>query len=402
MTSTLISPDSTWLLWTVILGGVALCIYLEQNFRWAARLSGPVLGLLMAMMLATTRVMPGESPAYAFVDDFLVPLAIPLLLFKADIMRIIRVTGKMFVAFHVSVLGTVFGAMAATLIMQSQVDHAPEVGGIMTASYSGGTVNFMAVKSTFPEVGDITNSLLVADNFIMAAFFILLLVLSNNLLLQRLFPTPVIDDQRGKEGDATNAAAEHWAPKPIGLLDIAAALAVACAIAMAAITIAGGLKGQPIDETLFGLPGNKFVWITIVSLATATLFRRQLDRVNGAMELGSYALYIYLFSIGLPANLYEVISDVPAMFGYCAIMAIVNLVVTLGLGKVLRLNLEDLLLCVNATLGGPPSAVAMAVSKGWPKLILPAMLVGIWGYVIGTTVGVLTARLLTEMVGGTS
>jgi uncharacterized membrane protein len=38
--STLIAPDDFWLLWAVILSGVALCIYLEQTFNWAAKISG--------------------------------------------------------------------------------------------------------------------------------------------------------------------------------------------------------------------------------------------------------------------------------------------------------------------------------------------------------------------------
>lgn len=388
-----ISPEAVWVLWSVILGGVALSIYLEQNYRWAGRLSGPVLGLLMAMTLSTLGIMPTQAESYAFIGDYLVPMAIPLLLFKADLLRIIRVTGKMFLAFHVSVFGTFLGAIVATLAMRDRIANAPEIGGIMTASYSGGSVNFAAVKENFKDVvgENLTNSLLVADNFIMAGFFLVLLVLAGNRFLLARFPHPEITRCGGEDSDAASTAAEHWAPKKIGLLDLATALAIAVAIAMLAKVI----KAE-IDHPLFG---NLFVWITILSLATATAFRKQLDKVNGATELGTLALYIYLFSIGLPASLLDVLSDVPAMFGYCAIMAGVNLVVTLGIGKLLKLNLEDLLVCVNATLGGPPSAVAMAVSKGWSNLVLPAMLVGIWGYVIGTTVGIATAHLLRDMFG---
>ncbi|HPC61658.1 MAG TPA: DUF819 family protein, partial [Verrucomicrobiota bacterium] len=68
--------------------------------------------------------------------------------------------------------------------------------------------------------------------------------------------------------------------------------------------------------------------------------------------------------------------------------------VTLGLGKLFRLNLEEILLSVNANLGGAPSAAAMAISAGWPRLVLPGILVGIWGYVIGTPIGVLVMQLM--------
>ena len=66
------------------------------------------------------------------------------------------------------------------------------------------------------------------------------------------------------------------------------------------------------------------------------------------------------------------------------------------LGKLLRINLEDLLLASNATLGGPPTAAAMAISRGWPKLALPALLIGLWGYTIGTIVGVSVANTLLQ------
>ena len=41
--STLVSPNDTITLWAIMLAGVALSIYLEQSYRWAAKLSGPVL-----------------------------------------------------------------------------------------------------------------------------------------------------------------------------------------------------------------------------------------------------------------------------------------------------------------------------------------------------------------------
>ncbi len=47
--------------------------------------------------------------------------------------------------------------------------------------------------------------------------------------------------------------------------------------------------------------------------------------------------------------------------------------------------------------GAPPSAT-MAIAKGWPKLVLPALLVGIRGYVIGTLLGVAVAEVLQRVL----
>ena len=40
--------------------------------------------------------------------------------------------------------------------------------------------------------------------------------------------------------------------------------------------------------------------------------------------------------------------------------------------------------------------MSMAISAGWPRLVLPGLLVGIWGYVVGTPIGVLVYEILTR------
>jgi len=119
--------------------------------------------------------------------------------------------------------------------------------------------------------------------------------------------------------------------------------------------------------------------------------------VNGPEEMGGYMLYLFLFTIGLPADLVAVLWNVPLLFVFCAIIAVFNVVVTLALGKLLGFGLEELLLCINANLGGASTAAAMAISRGWSALVLPAILVGIWGYAVGTFVGILMTEMLMRI-----
>src|SRR6185436_2229125 len=108
-----INPDNTWALWAVIVAGAATCLWLEQNYNWAAKTSAPVLAIVAAMVLSNVHVMPIESSAYEVVDNYLVPLAIPLLLLRANVVRILRESGPMFLAFHLASLGTIIGAFIA-------------------------------------------------------------------------------------------------------------------------------------------------------------------------------------------------------------------------------------------------------------------------------------------------
>lgn len=401
-----IGPDNVLGLWAVILASVALAIYLERRYVWAAKLSGPVIALVLAMVLSNARLMPQSAPTYEITDRFLVPLAIPLLLLRANVVRVVRKTGPLFLAFHVSSVGTVLGALAAGyLFAGTTLRRVPELAGIMTGSYIGGAINFFAVKAAYDVDENLTNPLLVADNFIMAGLFVVLLLIAGSRFFLARYPHPLSVGVDAAQARAK--AARYWRPKRIALLDVAQCLAVASAIAAIASGLASWIRPEEEATAARGIDaltltrsvlGNVYVMTPFVAVAAATIFRRTLTRIRGAQVIGTYLLYVFLFVIGLPADLGEVLLRVPAMFGFCLVIAGVNLVFTLLVGRLLRLNLEDLLLAVNANVGGPPTAAAMAVSKGWSRAVLPAILVGIWGYVIGTVVGVAVTEALRRLL----
>ena len=397
MTS-LIPPENAWPIWAFVVTGVAVCICLEQSFRWAARMSGPVLALLLGMLLSNSRLMPTDAPSYDVVENYLVPVAIPLLLFRANLARIFRGTGSMFLAFHVASLGTVFGAFLAAFLFRESFPRVPEVAGIMTGSYIGGGVNFVAIKNNYQVSSELANPLLVADNFIMAGMFALLLVMAGSRFFRRLYPHP--HSASGDAADARALAGEYWKRKEIALRDVARALAIAFAVTAVAMLLAQWIKSRTDSKLLQSLFGSPFVLITLCTVTLTTLFHRWTESIHGAEEIGAYLLYLFFFVIGLRADFWAVVKNVPVLFGFCSVMAVTNLVFTMLVGRLFRLNLEELLLSVNATLGGAPSAAAMAVSTGWSKLVLPGVLAAIWGYIIGTVAGIAVAETVRWMLRG--
>ncbi len=387
-----VPADQTWTLLALIVGGVAACIQLEQASKWAARLSGPVLALLAGMALSNLRIVPTEAPIYDVIDDYLVPIAIPLLLFQANLRRILREVGPMFLTFHIATVGTILGAFAAAWLFRDSIPRVAEVAGIMTGSYIGGGVNFVAIKNTYNVPSELSNPLLVADNFIMAGMFTLLLVIAGSRLFRRWYPHP--HSGAGQTTDSETLAARHWRRKEIALKDIAQAFAISIIIVAAAKLLSGQIKSATDSRLVAAFFGSPYVLITFFTTAVATIFHRTVEKIHGADELGAYLLYLFFLVIGLRADLLAVIRNVPELFGLCLVMATVNLTFTLVVGRLFRLNLEELLLAVNATLGGAPSAAAMAISTGWSRLVLPGVLAAIWGYVIGTFVGVLVTEAL--------
>jgi uncharacterized membrane protein len=402
--SSFISADNYWALWSIIMAGTALAIFLEQRFTWAAKISGPVIALVIAMALSNLHIVPQQSAVYDVVGDYLVPLAIPLLLFRANLLRIVRNTGPAFAAVQVAIIGSLIGSFAAAIIFKGHIVNIAEVSGLEAASDIGGGVNFFAVKQIYGISGNLTGPLLVADNMVMAGAFLVLFWIADSTFFRRHFRHPHSVEA---DADAARLAAKHWEPKPIGLLDIAKGLALAMAIAAASQLIAGFIKLKlnahedrsrviliEIGRSVIGSP---YMWITILSVAVATFFAKPVSRIQGANEVGGYLLYLFLFCIGLPTDVLQVVKNVPLMFGLCIVINVVNIAVLLIVGYFCRMNLEDLLLASNATLGGPPTAAAMAISKGWDRLVLPGLLIGLWGYMTGTFFGIVVVEAVRRM-----
>ncbi len=62
--------------------------------------------------------------------------------------------------------------------------------------------------------------------------------------------------------------------------------------------------------------------------------------------------------------------------------------------KIFGFTVEEAILASNANIGGPTTAAAMAISKGWHRFVAPTMLVGTLGYIIGTYVGIFIGQIL--------
>ena len=394
----LISPNDTWLLWAIMLITVGVSIYMEQTYKWASKITGPVLALVVAVVLSNLKVMPIQSPSYDVVWTYVVPLCIPLLLFRANIFKIVKTTGSMFGAFHVSALGTLIGAVVAAFAFQTVVPHVAKLSGIMTASYIGGGVNFFAVQATFKAPEELTNALLVSDNVIMTIMFLVLISLTGFKFFRKHYPMPHQLEVENSDSKDDMQAANFWKRKEISLLDIAKALGVAIFIAALSAKLSELIRLAPLPGVALDILSNQFLLITTISVAVATVFHKQLENIAGSDELGTYLIYIFFFTIGLPADIWLIIQRAPVLFLYCIVIAGINFLVTFGLGKLFKMKLEDLALSVSANLGGPMNAAAMAIAKGWKALVLPALLVGIWGYVIGTYLGIIVGNILLAIM----
>ena len=401
--NTLISPENTWVLLSVMMAAVAASIYLEQRYAWASRLSGAVIALLIALALVNTGIIPAHAVLYDdIVWGYVVPLAIPLLLLQTNIRRIWRETGRLLAIFLIGSVGTVAGAVIGCVLLRTSIDGLPQVAAMMTGSYIGGGVNFTALADAFKVSGTLVSSTIVADNLNMALYFLILLGIAGNSFFRRFYPHPLIDEveQSGVSEEGKTLAASYWGRKDVSLRDIAMCVTYAVVVVTISKFLGATLStlvppdGSWLSKMGGTFLGSQYVWITLISMIFASVFEKQANSMNGAQEIGTFFIYMFFFVIGVPASIMEILTNAPMLFVFCFIMVVVNMLFCLIGGKLLNFSLEDILVASNANIGGPTTAAGLAISQGWTKLVGPAMLVGTFGYAIGTYIGIIVGSIL--------
>ncbi len=398
---TLVAADDTWTLLFVLVAGVAAAIFLEQKYAWASKVSGAIIALIMALVLSNLGIIPIHSVLYDdIIWGYAVPIGIPLLLLQCNMKKIWKETGRMMVVFLIGAVGTCLGALLAYTLLHNSIPEAPGVSAMMTGTYIGGGVNFAALATQFNVSGQTVGAATVADNLLMALYFFALIMFAGMNFFRSHFSHPHIDEvQQNGIGDSKTQAAAYWSRKDISLKDIAFNIAYAVTVVFLANIISQAIAGAiPTTSTILKMCntffGSQYVWITTLSMIVATYGEKHVEKMNGAQEIGTYFIYMFLFVIGVPASIVEIITNTPALLLFAAIMVAVNMIFCFVGGKLLKFDLEDCILASNANIGGPTTAAGMAISQGWSKLVGPVMLIGTFGYVIGTYLGVIIGGIL--------
>lgn len=404
--TTWIAADNTFGLWAFIMVSATAAIVLEQRYQWAAKLSGAVIALIIALFASNFGMVPTDAPVYDVVWGYVVPLAIPLLLFQINIHTIFKESGRLLFIFLLSSIGTMAGVVLAFFALRNYIPELDKISGMIGATYTGGGVNFAAMVAKLEPSQDMVAATTVADNLMMVIYIIILIGMAGMRFFRKSFPTPHIDafESEAKEAGGQTSSEAYWQPRAIGLKDIAINLAASMLLVGLSFKTSAVLKGyfSPeggiVQEMIFGLFTDKYLLLTSFTFLALLIFKKPFSKLSGSQELGTYGIYIFFVVIGLPASIPMIISNAPLLFVFVFIVMIANLLISLGFGKLFKYNLEEILLVCNANIGGPTTAAALAISKGWKALVGPILVVGTVGYIIGNYVGTILQIALSKFM----
>lgn len=386
MFNSIINSENTLILWAIILVIATIAIFLENRYTLVAKISGAIMALIIALLLSNFNIIPLESKVYDDVWGYVVPIAIPLLLFQCDIKKIWKESGRLAIIFLLSSVGTMLGAVVGFYLLREYIPTLNNIAGTMTASYIGGGVNFVAVQTALNLDKQLASALIVSDNLLMVLYFFVLIIIPTIPFFNKYF-------KREYKNEIKNTDDKKEVKRPITLEDVAFNFTISVLI----VAVSFGFSDLILAEDrgyVINFLANKYILLTSITVILATVFSTFFKKLIGSQEIGTFLIYIFFAVIGIPASIKSIVVNSPLLLVFCAIMVIINMVITFAFAKLFNFSLEEAILVSNANIGGPTTATAMAISKGWTKYVAPVMLVGTLGYVIGTYLGLILASSL--------
>jgi len=378
----LISAEQTFQLAAVLTGLAAFGFWVETT-HIGRKLSGVLIILFSAVVLSNIDLIPHSASMYGTVSSVLVPLAIPMLLFRADLKQVLAEIGPMFKSFVAAAAVISLSIILLTLVFDFG-EYEAQVAGTLAASYIGGSLNFVATAQAV-ELNEPTHYVgaLTADT-IGAIFFMMVLMLMPTLaLVRKAMPSPFFDSD-GAVPETVTAGDEEVLDKPFNIIGFVAALATSAAVCA---------LGQ-IIASMLGQDNYFILIITVLALSVANFLKPLVRHFNSEFEIGTFFMYLFFVTIGASADLATIAGVAfPYVMLICGAVG-VFFVLILIVGKVLKLDLAELMIAANACILGPATAAALAAGQGWRSLVTPGMLTGILGYSVGTFIGVAITYIL--------
>jgi uncharacterized membrane protein len=191
------------------------------------------------------------------------------------------------------------------------------------------------------------------------------------------------EDHRDKRPVAGEAGHAHpfFEKIPLSTLDLANLLAVGFLLV---------LLSEWVGEHTPGIP--PVLWLTTFALLLG--HTRPFRKPRGALQLGNLALHFFFVIIGIHSRVSEILSIGMEVFYFTLVVVGVHGLVVFGIGRLAQMDVGSLAVASQAAVGGPSSALAVAVSREWKGLILPGIIVGLLGYAVGNYLGFGVAYLL--------
>ena len=382
----------------------ALVIWLgERRLALVDKIGAIIVCYAVGLVIGNLRIIPeGAAGLQDTLSSVMVPLALPLMFFSIDLGSWRKSGGKALLSFLFEVIAVVVVSVAGFFIFRGSIGpEAAKIAGMLNGVYTGGTINLAAIGTAL----GVDHTMYVAANtsdIVVSAVYLLFMVTIGQRVIGLVLPkysAPSGAAASGRAAAHTRAAEEIEVEdykSYAGMFRRERVVPLLAAFGAAVLIAAVGFSFTLI---LPGQWGTITAIVAITTLSIAASFIRPLRRIRLTHQLGQYFILVFCLVIGSTADIMKLVVAAPSVIAYVAVTVFGSLVLHVALAAAFRIDRDTVIITSVAGVFSPPFVPMVAAALKNRDVILPGVVTGIIGWVIGTYLGIGISTFLSA-VGG--
>ncbi|NLJ82096.1 MAG: DUF819 family protein [Bacteroidales bacterium] len=355
------------------------------------------IGVLMALfdLIPTGDALGAESmmSAQKLIQNLTVPLAIPLMLFNCDFRLWTKSLPKTISALLGGVLSIIIAVVSAFFIFKnSGISDLPNVAGMMTGIYTGGTMNFYALGAAL-NVNPTTITLTYTFEMLVTFPLILFLVGGGYKVFRKILPFQ--DESMVLQSAELSEIEENGIENYSGMTSrkVFPRMLLALLISVLMLGVAAVVSLLTVGKL------NELIIILIITtLAIVSSFFKFIRQLPKTFELGMFFILIFSVVVASQFDIYSIKMEALNLGLFVLYIMLVSVIVHIIFSRITKVP-GDLftvahvgLLCSSPFI--PPIVGAMKNKK----VLISGIVIGLIGYAIGTYLGVALSFFLEKLI----
>ena len=362
-------------------------VLLSDHFKLFNAL-GPVFlcyasGFLLSFVISDTSMATTLS-------EVCVPLAIPLILFSADLSSLKKLAKPALISFCLIIVSVAAVSCTAAFLFNGSVADSAKISGMLVGLYTGGTPNLMAIGLAL-GVPDETILLANTADLIAGGVYFMLLISVMPKLYRKLLPAfdkssagtedRVLESSLGTSfnGNIMTFSLPRLAKRlPALLLSL---LCVGVSLGCAWL-----FTGNATNIMV--------VMLGVSTLGVAFSFIRKIRELPGSYTAGQYLIYMFSLAIGMSFDLSLITLKALMLLIMLLFVQFGSAAVHLLLARLFRIDADTAIITSTAGIYGPAFIPPVAGALKNKSIVLTGLICGILGYAVGNYLGIGLASLL--------
>ena len=308
-------------------------------------------------------------------------LAIPLLLFSADLRQWFAHAGSTVLSFGLCALAGTISALLLTFLCGSNIDEVSQVAGMLVGVYTGGTPNMQAIGFALGASEERFILLNAADLMWSGVYLIFLTTLAKKWLGMFL---PKYQFQTANAEATIDKKNHNWRT-------------VIQAILLGVLVVGLSLGATWL---IFGnFKAVAFVILMLTSLSVLASFYSPIRELPGSFEAGEYLLLVFCVAIGMQSDFRELFSNGGFIVLFTGLVMIGSVLLHYLLSWLFGIDRDTTMITSTAAIFGPAFVGQIASVLSNREIIFAGVATGLVGYAFGNYLGLGVAYLVSLFAG---